>query len=127
MAVNSGEASRCSRTSLNVRSDGEECPTASTAITTKTRGRKKTGNSPSGGMVLRGKENTAKTLGSPPRSRTKVSTERMEECVSSTHENPAIIMDEDSNEIYPVGQFFGNLDHLPVRAHFHPRYMVSQT
>lgn len=116
MAVDSGEASRRSRASLNVRSDGEECPTASTATTTKTRGRKKTGNSPTGEMVLRGKENSAQVLGSPPRRKTKSSTERVEVCISS-HENPTVVMDEDSNEVYPVGQFFGNLDHLPVRAH----------
>lgn len=112
MSVDSGEASRRSRASLNVRSDGEECPTASTATTTKTRGRKKTGSSPTGEMVLRGKENSAQALGSPPRSKTKSSTERVEVCISS-HENPTVVMDEDSNEIYPVGQFFGNLDHLP--------------
>ncbi|XP_076132883.1 UPF0688 protein C1orf174 homolog [Alosa pseudoharengus] len=113
MAVDSGEASRRSSASLNVRSDGEECPTASTANATKTRGRKKTGKSPTEGMVLRGKENTANTQGSPPRRRTKTSTERVEMRVSSTHENPSVVMDEDSNEIYPVGQFFGNLDLLP--------------
>ncbi|XP_062397911.1 UPF0688 protein C1orf174 homolog [Sardina pilchardus] len=113
MAVDSGEASRRSSASLNVRSDGEECPTASAATTTKTRGRKKTGKSPTGGMVLRGKENTADTQGSPPRRRTKSSAEGVEMRVSSTHESPSVIMDEDSNDIYPVGQFFGNLDLLP--------------
>lgn len=125
MAVDSSEASRRSRASLNVRSDGEDCPSASTAPTTKTRGRKKTGNSPTGGMVLRGKENSAQALGSPPRRRTKSSAERVEVCISSSHESPTVVMDEDSNEIYPVGQFFGNLDHLPVRNSFTPCYVLS--
>ncbi|KAL2103262.1 hypothetical protein ACEWY4_000130 [Coilia grayii] len=113
MAVDSSEASRRSSTSFSIGSEGEERSTASTAPASKTRARNKPGKGTSGGMTLRGKENATKTLGSPPRRRTKGSTERVEVCEASTHESPAVVMDEDSNGIYPVGQFFGNLDLLP--------------
>ncbi|XP_063064358.1 UPF0688 protein C1orf174 homolog [Engraulis encrasicolus] len=112
MAVDSSEASRRSK-SFNGRSEGDERPAASTAPASKTRARNKPRNAPNGGMALRGKENATEVLASPSRRRTKGSAQRLDVCAASTHESPTVVMDEDSNKIYPVGQFFGNLDVLP--------------
>lgn len=104
MAGDGGEAKRFPKRPFHC--EGEENSNANMNENAKIPPGKKTPSDARGSKERRGKENSSVL--------THCSTEaKMDQtvvCGSQTREDPRLFFDEDSNHIFPVEQFFGNMD-----------------
>ncbi|XP_051951123.1 UPF0688 protein C1orf174 homolog [Xyrauchen texanus] len=110
MAGDGGEAKRLPKRPFHGEED--ENSSASMNENVKTPPGKKTPSEAHGGKERRGKENSALKSTGLTHLHTSGSAEaKMDQTVlHGSREDPSIFFDEDSNHIFPVEQFFGNLD-----------------
>lgn len=91
--------------------EGEENDNASMNENVKIPPGKKTAS----GKERRGKENASVLTHCRTSGSTEAKMDQTAVCGSQTRDDPSIFFDEDSNHIFPVEQFFGNMDVVQVR------------
>lgn len=107
MAGDGGEAKRLPKRPFH--GEGEENSSVNIHENVKIKPGKKTQREACGGKERPGKENACVLT----HCHTSGSAEKMEHtaiCGSQTREDPSVFFDEDSNHVFPVEQFFGNMD-----------------